>query len=79
MPRLIENESQCCPFIESDDSRCASHFSLGRLNEAFDVCVNRHLGCPTYYRLLRERNSVTNLTLHGRPYAALRKLRAAGA
>jgi hypothetical protein len=78
MPRLAESETQCCPFIEHDDARCAPHFTLGRLSEAFDICVNRHRGCPTYYRLLREQSLVTNLTLNGQPFAAHRGLRPTG-
>ena len=79
MTRLMESESTVCPFLDHDDARCASHFSLGRISEAFDTCVNRHLGCPTYYRLLREQTLVTNLTLHGQSFAAQRELRATGA
>ena len=79
MPRLVESESAVCPFLDLDDARCASHFSLGRISEAFDTCVNRHLGCPTYYRLLREQQLVTNLTLHGQSFVAQRELRATGA
>ena len=80
MPRLQTTEPACCPFLDQDDPRCSSHFSLGRLTEAFDNCVNRHLGCPTYYRLLREQNLVTTITFHGRTiFSAGRQLRAAGA
>jgi hypothetical protein len=77
MPRPRPTDS-ACPFLDLDDERCASHFSLGRLSEAFDICVNRHLGCPTYYRLLREHNLVTHLTLHGRTVFAAAGRSAAG-
>ncbi len=70
--RYTHERDAGCPFIEQDDHRCARHFSLGRINEAFDVCMNRYLACPTYYRLLREQNLVTTLTLNGQPYAAAR-------
>ena len=78
MARRSETESTGCPFVENDDSRCASHFTLGHLNEAFDICMNGHLGCPTYYRLLRESQRAATLTINGQPFAAGRKLRATG-
>ncbi len=78
MPEARERDNGC-PFIDRDDHRCARHFSLHRIDEAFDVCVNRFLACPTYYRLLREQNLVTTLTLNGQPFAAARHARAAGA
>lgn len=76
--KLADAEVPCCPFLESDDPRCASHFTLTRLSDAFGHCVNRHLGCPLYYRLLREQTPLTTLSLRGQPVAA-RPLRAAGA
>lgn len=45
-----------CPFIDLNDTRCSTHFTLGRLDEAFDLCLNhQHRSCPTYSRLQRER------------------------
>lgn len=46
-----------CPFIDLNDTRCSIHFTLGRLDEAFDLCLNHHhRSCPTYSRLQRERH-----------------------
>lgn len=80
MAHRSEHETSGCPFVESDDARCASHFTLGRLNQAFDVCMNGHHSCPIYYRLLREsqRAATLTITINGQPFAAGRNLRATG-
>ena len=41
-----------CPFINLDDPRCAGHFSLSRVDEAFETCLNKHKSCPTFHQLL---------------------------
>jgi hypothetical protein len=43
-----------CPYVEQSDVRCASHFNLGRLDQAFDHCFEHAGFCPVYNRLLRE-------------------------
>lgn len=43
-----------CPFLDLNDSRCAAHFTLGRIQEMFGTCVNRYHACATYHRLCRE-------------------------
>ena len=40
-----------CPFMNLNDPRCARHFSLSRLNEAFTICLNGYTDCPTYYQI----------------------------
>jgi len=44
-----------CPFLNRTDSRCSSHFSLDRLNDAFDQCLGAYQACPVYLELLAER------------------------
>lgn len=66
-----------CPFIELNDTRCAARFTLGRIEQAFGVCLNQHDTCAIYFRLRREQSDATNnprtrgepvgLTLGGRP------------
>jgi hypothetical protein len=51
-----------CPFLEEADTRCASHFNLTRLSDAFSHCAGRYHACPVYQRLLRSRAAGTQLT-----------------
>jgi hypothetical protein len=46
-----------CPFMEDADSRCADHFSLNNLSDAFGFCFGRYQACPVYQRMLRDRAS----------------------
>jgi len=58
-----------CPFIELDDERCASRFTLSHLAEAFEMCFDRYQSCPTYYRLAQQhpdKQLRVHLTAHGR-------------
>jgi hypothetical protein len=43
-----------CPYIDHNDPRCASSFTLGRLDRAFDVCLRRPLACQVFYRIAIE-------------------------
>ena len=43
-----------CPFLNQSDERCSSHFSLDRLGDAFDHCLNQYAMCPVYRDLLLE-------------------------
>lgn len=71
--RDSETEPRVCPFIDLNDSRCARHFTLTRLGEAFELCLKRHSNCVTFYHILRERRQgagalnvpFVRLTLHG--------------
>ncbi|MBI1368059.1 MAG: hypothetical protein GC162_05335 [Planctomycetes bacterium] len=57
-----------CPFIDDDDARCRSHFTLDHLNEALSVCMGGYHGCATYWRLRREHpQRLIALTAHGQP------------
>jgi hypothetical protein len=44
-----------CPFLNRADSRCSNHFSLDRLESAFDHCFGQYKSCPTYGEMLAER------------------------
>jgi hypothetical protein len=44
-----------CPFLNRADSRCSHHFSLDRLEHAFEHCFGKYQSCPTYLELLVER------------------------
>ncbi|QDU35445.1 hypothetical protein KS4_35260 [Poriferisphaera corsica] len=55
MPRSKEESSQC-PFINAKDSRCASRFNLAHLSEAFHICLNNPMTCPTYQKMTAEQS-----------------------
>lgn len=44
-----------CPFLNRKDDRCAEHFSVGRMQHAFDHCFSSYASCPTYREMLEER------------------------
>jgi len=67
MARRQKNDLVPCPFLDLDDPRCARHFSLGRMEEAFDTCFGRHQCCATYYRIQAEQRAHIRLTLFGEP------------
>ena len=43
-----------CPHVNRNDPRCATRFSLGRINQAFTVCFGAYHGCPMYHRINNE-------------------------
>jgi len=43
-----------CPHIDRNDTRCGHRFTLGRLDQAFSVCLGGYHGCPTYLRITNE-------------------------
>jgi hypothetical protein len=51
---MSQHESHC-PFLNREDSRCANHFSLEKLDRAFDHCFGQYQVCPTYQEMLGER------------------------
>lgn len=66
-----------CPFLNRKDERCAEHFSVGRMQHAFDHCFAQYAECPTYRELLDERNirrdasgELVPMTIAGRPVPA---------
>lgn len=68
MIRRNAHTQDACPFIDDNDSRCASHFTLTRLSDAFGDCLDGYRGCATYWRLVRENpNRLITLTAHGKP------------
>ena len=72
MARFAATHAGCCPFLDTGDRLCESHFSLGRLSEAFGDCFGDYHHCPNYARLSGVDRSdaapprLTDLTFHGR-------------
>ncbi len=67
-----------CPFIDLNDPRCASSFTLGRLDRAFDVCLRRPMACHLFYRIALEQRAqgavaagIVSLTIAGQALAAV--------
>ena len=44
-----------CPFLNRADARCANHFSVDRLEYAFDYCFGKYKNCETYLEMMVER------------------------
>ena len=44
-----------CPFLNRADSRCSRHFSLDRLDSAFEHCFGEYKSCAVYGEQLAER------------------------
>jgi len=40
-----------CPHVNRNDPRCATRFSLGRIDQAFCVCFGTYHGCPMYHAI----------------------------
>jgi len=78
-----------CPFLNRADDRCARHFSLDRLDSAFEHCFGEYSSCAEYREQLAERRErrmnaslgrdadattpVIQVTLHGRAAAPERR------
>lgn len=44
-----------CPYLERNDHRCSSRFSLGQMGRMLETCLGpRMIGCFMYQRLKRE-------------------------
>lgn len=54
---MAPSSDPTCPFIDLNDHRCASSFTLGRLDRAFGVCLRRHAACPIFYRIASEQHA----------------------
>ncbi|MBI1372947.1 MAG: hypothetical protein GC159_09325 [Phycisphaera sp.] len=68
MARQKAPNLDACPFIDDDDPRCADHFKLEHLSDAFRLCIGGYRGCPTFYRLQRQQpQRLITLTAHGQP------------
>jgi hypothetical protein len=48
--------SDACPFVNANDPRCGTRFSLGRLEQAFTVCFGTFHACPMFQSIIRERH-----------------------
>ncbi len=40
-----------CPHVDRNDARCGHRFSIGRLDQAFNVCFGSYHACPLYQRI----------------------------
>jgi hypothetical protein len=75
--------SRHCPFLNRNDARCVRHFSVNRLQHAFDHCFNDYGACPSYQEMLSERKAehsaqqVVTVTIAGRHVATFQQLRRA--
>jgi hypothetical protein len=49
-----ESNWPICPFVDCNDNRCSTRFSLGRIDQAFSVCFGSYRACPMYHRLTAE-------------------------
>jgi hypothetical protein len=83
------SQSSPCPFINLNDARCSDHFTLGRIEQAFGVCLDRHRACATYHHMRWERDESStpalpaavqhvHLTLHGQQHPIGDGLQATG-
>ncbi len=43
-----------CPHIDRNDERCAHRFSIGRIDQAFNVCFGSFRACPHFHRFNNE-------------------------
>jgi len=52
------DEKRSCPYIDGDDPRCASHFTLSQIDQAFSLCLNNHECCSTFKNIRHESQPV---------------------
>jgi hypothetical protein len=64
-----------CPFLDQNDTRCAEHFRVAGLGQAFEHCLGAYRVCPIYRQIRRGLASkrmqsstpeLVKLTVHGR-------------
>ena len=60
-----------CPFIDLNDPRCAKHFTLSRLEEAFSLCFGNHHDCSVYHRLATQQATFIGITIAGKQAATV--------
>ena len=62
-------EPGLCPFIDTNDPRCARRFTLGRIEQAFRVCLQEgHSQCVVHQQLAGQRtHEPITITVAGRP------------
>jgi hypothetical protein len=60
-------ENPHCPFLNRDDARCSTRFSVGNMEYAFSHCFENYKACPTYLELLVERRvrRMSEAVIHG--------------
>jgi hypothetical protein len=50
----IKPDFTACPHVDRNDHRCASRFSISRLDQAFGICLGAFGECPMYHAINRE-------------------------
>ena len=46
-----------CPFINKADNRCANHWTLNNIMQAFGHCADSYTTCPVYRKMLVEQHA----------------------
>lgn len=64
---LESHGDDLCPFIDLDDPRCRSHFTLETLSHAFGHCVEDPARCPHYFHMFAAHPRFFALSCDGRP------------
>ncbi|MGF1632595.1 MAG: hypothetical protein ACFCVE_01990 [Phycisphaerae bacterium] len=64
-------EPRHCPFLNRDDDRCASSFSMGSLEHLFQRCFRNFATCPAYQEMLAERQESRAKAKAARSYVQL--------
>lgn len=44
-----------CPFADRAESKCAAHWTLANVGQAFEHCADNYEHCPVYLNLIDER------------------------
>jgi hypothetical protein len=52
---MTHHQPDHCPFLNRADDRCADHFKLDQLTEAFRSCFGEYNRCPVYLQMFLER------------------------
>lgn len=68
--------SGACPHVDRNDARCSHRFSLGRIEQAFNVCFGTFHACPLYHRIGGEIAEITS-EQHIQPLIEIRVIAAA--
>lgn len=67
MRRQSPQTADACPFIEHGEPGCNSHFTLGKLRQAFGDCFGDYRQCSQFHKILTgSSHPVVSVTVHGR-------------
>lgn len=73
----IAHGAGVCPHVDRNDARCSHRFSLGRIDQAFNVCFGSFHACPLYHRIGGEVANVDSQQQRIQPLVEIRVLVAA--